>query len=483
MDCIPEKILGITVYGSGEIHIPVSETEVCAVLDNGVLLCGLLSDVLAGDIYNCPTIYDDRVYISSTSRNWVKFHVYSGDYVIPISIIEGHYVLPPFVWTVFKPKWATLQLPVPYDFLVVGAGSAPNCATYVSETLDLRSIPLRYIYLAPGSTLHSVELEFDSKSVPNYIQYCWPVIASKFLEYHKFNKRFHSFGPVGVGSVSWTIPAVRELQPLSDLLNPRFYCDLNQKTFSIHYSLTGGTNEQVIPGYAFSYYCMLGDLKLSGDTFDCETDTPGTLYARYRNLWRHRIAEIYVLEDGIYQEIGGVYSTRKNQTVGFGDLYFGGLYCCPPVARYSSGTLYCSAFCPGNSVGPEALPRQDIDLYKDYLRPPVPWTFDPTGIDTIDCYSDDFCRIYYTSGYQGGCSFTQEQIASQIVRMRVHGTFVNIPYTVIIGGCQYPVTLLENASKYYCNAEDMFEQSVYSVGGTPYVPGRMRLTCARQALF
>ena len=96
-------------------------------------------------------------------------------------------------------------------------------------------------------------------------------------------------------------------------------------------------------------------------------------------------------------------------------------------------------------------------------------------------YCSAFCYDIY--GYQGGCSFTQEQIASQIVRMQVRGTFVNIPYTVIIGGCQYPVTLLENASKYYCNAEDMFEQSVYSVGGTPYFPKRMRLTYAQQERY
>lgn len=472
MECIPEKILGLKIASSGEVHVPLSNTEACAILDNGIVLCGSLTDILNGDIYNCPTIYDPRSQITIDPSNYTYFYLYLGDYVVPRQNIFMAYSSATSAF--FHPKWLTLQLPLPYDFVVIGSGYVESLASYISDTIDLRFLPLRYIYLAPGATLRSVEIEFDKKDVPNYVKTFWNQILPKTIVHHIFNPTFHKFGPTGIGSVSWKIPSVKELQPVSELVNPRFYCDSDQRTFSINYTLSGGTRGSIIPGYAYSYYCMLGDIKLAGDTFNCETDTPlspgAVLYVGYGGRDRFYPPVFHILEDGELQEIGGFYSTRVSA-----QAVDGGLFCCPTVTPYPGGQRYCSKFCPDNQVGPEALPNQATDSYIDYIRPPVPISFDPTGIENIVCYSDDFCRHYYTYGYVGGCQFTEAQIQSQIVQMRIYGEFVNIPYSVIMGGCQYPVTILENISKYYCNAEDMNSDLTYTIGGTPFVSGRTKL--------
>jgi len=484
MDCIPEKILGLKIASSGEVHVPLSNTEACAILDNGITLCGSLTDILNGDIYNCPTIDDPRSQITIDPSNYIYFYLYLGDYVIPRRNIPMTYSVD---YSAFHPKWLTLQLPLPYDFVVIGSGHVENSASYISDTIDLRFLPLRYIYLAPGATLRSVEIEFDKKDVPNYVKKFWNRIKSKPIVHHAFNPTFHKFGPTGIGSVSWKIPSIKELQPISELINPRFYCDPDQRTFSINYIISGGTRRSIIPGYAYSYYCMLGDIKLAGDTFSCETDTPlspgAILYVDYgdldRSSFRYSPPIFHVLEDGELQEIGGIYSVRTNaqaQDVPQYGIVDGGLFCCPTVTPYPGGQRYCSKFCPGNQVGPEALPNQATDSYIDLVRPPVPLSFDPEGIENIVCYSDDFCRHYYISGYIGGsCQFTEAQIQSQIVQMRIYGEFVNIPYSVILGGCHYPVTILNNISKYYCNVEGINGDVTYTIGGTPFVSGRTRL--------
>lgn len=414
-----------------EVHIPVAEDQICVFSSAAGVACGPSDLLLSGDLFNAP------LYIQSGSLPYVRVGSYYNAYPC-----YKDFVYAPALFSLGSPNTLTaalnyycpsnyLLLPSQYDYLAIGADSYSfPIGSYIRDTIDFRFVPLRYIYLAPGTTIRNVIIYYDVDAVPKYHKYTYEV--NWYYWYYggyfaPFMPLTHQFAVLAENNFSYNAVPYYGLGKYSDLVNPVPVCSYDTSTFGLliqmrSYSIKSWYLNAVIQGPI-------------GYPLDYTTDFSAIILNDYFN-----------------------YLIRSPKNVS---------RICPPPQTTSTtpqpGTYqynYCDLLCQDNTVGPEYInvnyavknnlpssfyvfPRKYVpyELEVDYNGVYVdllPLCLDGINPPACDIHLPDSLMIRYFAGY------------------------TDIPFLVYYPESNYPVTYIARSSSGICNLQLLDGRVIHS---------------------